>query len=264
MMGEPETGGNALPEARSVGMAAIGAALGAGFRDFRKAPAFGLFFSAVYVLGGWLLLAVASAAGREWWLIPVVAGFPLLGPFTAVGLYEVSRRIEAGEPLDWPGVLGTIFRQKDRQLPSMTAVILVLFLFWVFVAHTLFALFLGLTPASVTAGAGPLDFLLQGKGPLMLMIGTLVGAGFAGVLFGMVLVGLPVLLDREVDFISAIILSFQAAVLNVWPMLAWGLTITAILLLGMAPLFLGLLVALPVLGHASWHMYRALTEYPPE
>lgn len=259
-MTEPDQGQSALPEPRALQPGALAGALRAGFRDFRTAPLFGLFFSAVYVAGGWLLWAAAQAVGREWWLIPVVLGFPLLGPFAAIGLYEVSRRIEAGQRLAWPEVLGVIFAQKDRQLPSMAAVILMLFLFWIFVAHTMFALFLGLTPAATTAGGGVIDFLFQGNGPWLLSVGTLVGAGFAGVLFAMSVVGLPVLLDREVDFISAIILSFRACLMNVGPMFVWGLTITLVIALGMAPLFLGLFVALPVLGHASWHLYRALTD----
>lgn len=259
-MTEPDRGQSALPEPRTLQSGALAGALRAGFRDFRTAPLFGLFFSAVYVAGGWLMWAAAQAAGREWWLIPVVLGFPLFGPFAAIGLYEVSRRIEAGQRLAWSEILGVIFAQKDRQLPWMAAVILMLFLFWVFVAHTMFALFLGLTPAATTAGAGAIDFLFQGNGPWLLVIGTVVGAGFAGVLFAMSVVGLPVLLDREVDFISAIILSFRACVMNFWPMLAWGLTITASIAVGMAPMFVGLFVVLPVLGHASWHLYRALTD----
>lgn len=247
-----------LPEPVVLEARAIADALRAGFGDFRKAPLFGLFFSAVYVAGGWLLYLIATAAGREWWLIPVVAGFPLLGPVSAVGLYEVSRRIEAGAPLDWGAILGAVFRQKDRQLPAMTAIILVLFLFWIFVAHALFALFLGLTPSSVAAGGGAFDFLRYGQGPLMLAIGTLVGAGFAAVLFGMTVVGLPLLLDREVDFVSAIIVSFQAVLANPGPMICWGAAIAGLLVAGMVPMFLGLFVTLPVLGHASWHMYRRL------
>jgi len=255
-MAEPALGASALPEPQTLGPGAIGAALWSGIRDFFKAPVFGMFFSAVYVAGGLTLWGVYRAAGQEWWLIPVAVGFPLLAPFAAIGLYEVSRRIEAGEPLKWGAVLGVVFAQKDRQIPSMAMVVLLLFMFWVFVAHTIFALFMGLQ--AMTNVSSSFAVLWQGNGPVMLMVGALIGAGFAAVLFCITVVGLPMLLEREVDFISAIIVSFQAVFANLGPMILWGLTIAGLLVLGMAPMFLGLFVVLPVLGHASWHMYRAL------
>lgn len=245
-----------IPDPALIGFDAIAASLRAGWSDFRRAPAFGLFFAAFYVLGGLVLAAVATAFGQEWWLIPFVVGFPLLAPFAAVGLYEVSRRIEAGLPLDWGGVLGVVFAQKDRQVPSMAMAILLMFMFWVFVAHTTFAMFMGLQ--SLTNITSSPEILLQGRGLAMLALGTLIGAGFAAALFAITVGGLPLLLDREVDLISAIIASFDAVTSNLAVMLAWALVILGILFVGIAPLFLGLFIALPVLGHASWHMYRHL------
>lgn len=247
---------HAPPAPQRLDRGAIGRALRAGVRDFSAAPAFGLFFSAVYVAGGLVIWLVYAASGQVWWLVPVVLGFPLLGPFAAIGLYEVSRRLERGERLGWGGVLGVVFAHRNRQLPSMAAVILMVFLFWIFVAHAVFALFMGLGPRH--AEIGTLAALMQGNGPVMLLIGGAIGAGFAGVLFAMTVVGLPVLLERDIDFITAIIGSFAAVLMNVGPMILWGLTIVLLLALGMAPLFMGLFVVLPVLGHASWHMYREL------
>lgn len=248
-----------LPEIAAVGVGDIGPVLRAGLRDFLRAPAFGLFFSAFYVAGGLVLWAVYAAAGQDWWLMPFVVGFPLLAPFVAVGLYEVSRRIEAGEVLDWPKVLGVVFAQKDRQVPSMGVVILLIFMVWVVVAHTIFGVFMGL---SAMANPSP-AVLLQGNGPVMLLVGTIVGAGFAAVLFSVTVVGLPLLLHKEVDFITAMIVSVQAVLQNVVPMAIWGCAIAALIFLGMVPLFLGLFVILPVLGHATWHMYRRLMPDQP-
>ena len=245
-----------IPDPALIGIEAIGDSLRAGWRDFRRAPAFGLFFSLFYVLGGLVLAAVALAMGQEWWLIPFVVGFPLIAPFAAVGLYEVSRRIESGLPLDWRSVVGVVFAQKDRQVPSMAMVILLMFMFWVFVAHTTFAMFMGVQ--SLTNVTSSPELLLQGRGLVMLAVGTVIGAGFAAVLFAMTVAGLPLLLDREVDFISAIIASIGAVTANPLVMILWAAVIAAILFAGILPLFLGLFVALPVLGHASWHMYRHL------
>ncbi|MDO5704526.1 MAG: DUF2189 domain-containing protein [Paracoccus sp. (in: a-proteobacteria)] len=255
--GPQEPGGpDPVPEPVQIGISAVTESLLDGLRDFRRAPSFGLLFSAFYVAGGLVLAAVAFASGQEWWLIPFIAGFPLIAPFAAVGLYEVSRRIEAGEPLDWPTVAGVVFAQKDRQMPSMAMVILLLFMFWVFVAHTVFALFMGVS-ALTNITSSP-DVLFQGRGLIMLVVGTLIGAGFAAVLFSFTVVGLPLLLEREVDFITAIITSVKAVTMNPGPMLAWAMTISTILFAGFIPFFLGLFIALPVLGHASWHMYRRL------
>ncbi|MFI0395463.1 DUF2189 domain-containing protein [Paracoccus sp. p1-h21] len=245
-----------IPEIALIDTAAIPASLAAGWRDFLRAPVFGLFFSAFYVAGGLVLAAVAAASGQEWWLMPFIVGFPLIAPFAAIGLFEVSRRLERGAPLDWPAILGVVLAQRKRQLPSMAMVVLLMFMFWVFVAHTIFALFMGVS-ALTNVTSSP-ELLFQGRGLVMLAVGCLVGAGFAAVLFSLTVVALPLLLEREVDFISAMIASMTAVRLNLGVMLVWGLVIAACLFAGIAPLFLGLFVALPVLGHASWHMYRHL------
>jgi uncharacterized membrane protein len=249
-------GPDPLPEIRQVEMSDIPAVLALGLRDFLRAPLFGLFFSAVYVAGGLVLWRVYGVAGQQWWLAPVAVGFPLLGPFAAVGLYEVSRRIEQGQPLDWRAILGVVFAQKDRQIPALAAVIIVVFLFWVFVAHALFALFIGLR--AFGPAQDMMSLFLEGNGPLMLLVGSAVGAGFAGVLFATTVVGLPLLLEKEIDFVTAMIHSTRTTLANPVVMLVWGCLISVFLFLAMLPLFMGLFVALPVLGHATWHMYRRL------
>lgn len=243
-----------LPEPGHISLKDLSRALTLGWRDFRRAPIFGLAFSAFYVLGGWALASVAFASGRDWWLIPFILGFPLIAPFAAVGLYEVSRRIEAGEPLETARILRVVFEQRNRQIPSMAMVILLLFMFWVFVAHTIFALFMGMSALThITTSA---EVLLQGRGLVMLVLGTAVGAGFAAVLFCFTVIGLPLLLDREVDFITAIITSCQAVAANPGVMAVWAGLIAIWLFVAILPAFLGLLIVLPVLGHASWHIYR--------
>ncbi|MFN3578038.1 MAG: DUF2189 domain-containing protein [Tabrizicola sp.] len=244
----------AAPEINLVETSDLRASLVAGWRDFRRAPLLGLVFSAVYVLGGLLITWAMTAKGQIWWTLPASAGFPILGPFIACGFYEVSRRLEQGEPLVAAEIFGVIFRQKDRQIPAMAAVIVVYFLFWNFLSHMIFALFLG--NATMTNVSSSLEVFLSPQGLAMLAFGTAVGAAFATLLFCLTVVSLPMLLDREVDFVTAMLTSFALVRENPRVMLSWGALIAVCLFLGMLPAFLGLFVVLPLFGHASWHLYR--------
>lgn len=241
-----------LPEIGRLTMAEIHASLARGWDDFRRAPLFGLFFSSVYVLGG--LVILATGGGIVVSTLIVSLGFPLVAPFAAVGLYEVSRRLEAGTPLVWSQVLGVVWAERNRQIPWAGAIIVIAFLFWTFLAHMLFALMLGLAPAT-TPGLS-FDLLMTPTGATLTLIQAAVGGGFAFLMFGLTAVSLPLLLDREVDFVSAMILSFRAVIANLPVMLVWAAIIAGCLIAGMLPAFLGLFVALPVLGHATWHIYR--------
>ena len=244
----------AVPEVNEVDASDLRASLAAGWRDFRRAPLLGAVFSAVYVLGGWLIAWAMTTKGQVWWTLPAGAGFPILGPFVACGFYEISRRLEAGEPLVASQVFGVIFRQKDRQIPAIAAVIVVYFLFWNFLSHMIFALFLG--NAVMTNVSSSLAVFTSPQGLMMLAFGTAVGAAFATLLFCLTVVSLPMLLDREVDFVTAMLTSFALVRENPRVMLGWGGLIAVCLFLGMIPGFLGLFVVLPLFGHASWHLYR--------
>lgn len=244
----------AAPEITELAVSDITESLRAGWRDFLGAPLLGLVFAAVYVAGGWLILWSVTAQGQIWWLLPAAAGFPILGPFIACGYYEISRRREAGEPLIWGEIMGVIFRQKDRQIPSIAVVIVVFFLFWNFLAHMIFALFLG--TATLTDISSSTAVFATPEGMAMLGFGTAVGAVFAVLLFALTVISIPLLLDREVDFITAMITSVRLVAANPVVMIGWGAFIGLCLLAGMLPWFLGLFIALPVLGHASWHLYR--------
>ena len=244
----------AKPQVLILDMGDLRAALVAGWSDFRAAPQFGLFFAAVYVAGGWLILYALTVSGQIWWTLPAAAGFPILGPFIACGLYEVSRRLETAAPLSWSAILGVILRQKDRQIPSIAVVIVVFFLFWNFLAHMIFALFMGLQ--AMTNISTSFDVFFTVNGAMMLLIGTLVGAIFSGVLFALTVVSLPLLLDREIDFVTAMITSVSVVLTNPKVMLVWGVLIALLLFGGIALGFFGLFVTLPLLGHATWHLYR--------
>lgn len=228
------------------------AALAAGWADFRAHPRYGLFFAAFYVAGGLVLAMVLTRWGSAAWLIPAAAGFPLLAPFSAVGLYEVSRRREIGEPLSWKPVLGALRGHGDEQIISMGVIIFVAFAFWLIVAHSVFAVF----AAEFGAGAETFAFLVTPVGLAMLAVGSVIGGIMALGFYAVTVVSLPLLVDREVDFLTAIIVSLGVMRANTSLMLVWAVVIAAGLTLAMIPLFLGLFIALPVFGHATWHLYR--------
>jgi uncharacterized membrane protein len=231
-------------------------ALAAGWADFRAAPQFGLFFGGIYVgaglLLGWALFTRSAVA----WLVPAAAGFPLLAPFCAVGLYEVSRRREAGLSLPWGAVLGALRGHGDEQILSFGVIIFVAFGFWLMIAHAIFAIFLS------DSGTESLAFLMSSTGLIMLAVGSAVGALLALGFYAVTVVSLPMLVDRDVDFMTAIITSLAAVRDNGRVLLGWAILIAATLFLAMLPAFLGLFVALPVLGHATWHLYRRAVRHP--
>ena len=177
---------SAVPAINRATLADLAAALRLGWRDFTRAPLFGLFFASVYVLGGWVIYLALTVSGQLWWTLPAAAGFPILGPFIACGLYEVSRQIEQGRRPGWRSVLGVVWAEKNRQIPSIAVVIVVFFLFWNFVAHMIFALFMGLS--SMTDVSSSLSVFLTPNGLAMLAVGTAVGAVFATLLFSITVV----------------------------------------------------------------------------
>lgn len=246
------SGGVEQPVVQHITLADIGASLRAGLHDFRKAPQFGLFFSAVYVLGGFIMLWVG--AGHVSWILATSLGFPLLAPFAAAGLYEVSRRMEAGQALEWSGVLGIVWHERTRQLPWLGAIIVIYFLFWTFLAHMIFALFMGLS--TMTNVSQSLDVFFTANGLAMIAAELGIGAILAFLLFSLTVVSLPLVLDREVDFVTAMLTSMKAVRSNLFVMLVWASLIAVLSLLALLPWFLGLIIVLPVLGHATWHLYR--------
>lgn len=228
------------------------AALSAGLADFMAAPIYGLFFAAVYVAGGLALWFGLGAAGQPVWFLPIAAGFPLLAPFAAIGLYEVSRRREAGEPLSWGPILGALRGKGDGQLALMSVGVLLVFGFWIILARGIFAIFL----ADSGIGFDNLAALWQPAGVSMLLVGTIVGGMVALVLFALTVISLPMLLDREVDFVTAMATSVALVQNNPAIMLTWAGMIAMLLGVAMLPAFMGLFIVLPVLGHATWHLYR--------
>lgn len=230
----------------------LAAALAAGWRDFLAMPRFGLFFGGVYVLAGITIGWATVSGGNLTWLIPAIAGFPLVAPFVAVGLYEASRRRAAGEPLTWRAVLGALKGHGDDQILSMGVIVFVAFSFWMIVAHAIFAVFVG----ESGMGRDPVAAILTPAGLAMIGVGSAVGALMAFAFYAMTVISLPLLVERKVDFLTAIIASLAVVRRNFAVMLGWAAIIAVLLFAAMLPGFVGLMVALPVLGHATWHLYE--------
>jgi len=245
-----------LPEMGEVRLAMLAEALRLGWADMRRAPGYAVLFAGVYVGIGLLMAAITWSSGKSYWLIFAAVGFPLIGPFAAVGFYEVSRRLSRGQPLLVSEILAVIAYQRRRQLPSICAIIIMVFLFWFFLAHMIFALFLGLSTMTNVSSSLAVYFTPQGLG--MLAVGSGVGAMFALLLYAITVVSLPLLLDREVDFVTAMLASIEVVLNNPVPMLAWAALVAGLTFVAMVPAFLGLFVVLPLLGHATWHLYRLI------
>lgn len=258
----PTAGSRTDPVVRSVTVGDIAEALAEGLRDFQSAPIYGLTFGGLYAVGGILIVLSVSALGASYLAYPLAAGFALIGPFVAVGLYEVSRRRETGQPLSWSVVLQTIVSQGHRELGWMAFVTVFVFVVWMYQIRLLIALMLGLKSFATLR-----DFLTvlttTPEGWLFLIIGHLLGAILSLVLFSLTVVSFPLLLDRDLDFVTAMITSVRAVVASPGPMIGWAAVVVVLMIVACLPAFLGLLFVLPVLGHATWHLYRRIVPSEP-
>ena len=251
-----------MPKVLPITFDDLGAAFRAGVRDFKRAPLFGLFFGGVYAAGGWLMYWLFAVMQAPWAIIPVALAFPLIGPFVAVGLYDVSRRLDRGERLRWGDVLGVVFEQRRRELAWMAFVVMFICFVWFYQIRTLLAIFL--QNESFHTMSDFLTILVTTQaGIAFLIVGTGVGAFLALVLFSVTVVAIPLLLERDRDFITAIVTSVKAVTTSPAPMVAWGLTVTALVMVATLAGFLGLMVVLPVLGHATWRLYQRLVAPEP-
>lgn len=231
-------------------------ALRAGLRDMARRPGLSLFFGLVYAVFGAVLVAGLLVFEKVWILIAVGVGFPLVAPFLAAGLYEMSRRLKSGEPFTATDIFLVIFRQRRREFGWMALVILFLFWMWAYQVRLWLAIFLQNHAHTMERLLNAIFTTADGAG--FLIVGTIVGAVLATCLFTLTVISMPLLMDKDIDFITAMITSFKTVQASPAVMLGWGATVGALTLVAVAPAFLGVIVIFPLLGHASWHLYERL------
>lgn len=243
-----------LPQLRRIDLKAGPECLLLGLRDFSRAPKYGLFFGGVCALVGWLFIWLLFQMSMPYFAYPAVIGFAFIAPFIAAGIYEVSRRLEADQPLSWRVVLGTAWLQKGRDMGWMALVTGFAFFIWIDYAAITFLLFFGLRELQLDAFIEALTTTYAGL--YFILLGNFVGAIIAITVFSVTVISLPLLLDRDIDFATAMTASVRSVIANPLPMAIWAAIIGVSILIIIITAFIALPVILPVLGHGTWHMYR--------
>jgi uncharacterized membrane protein len=249
------TANTARPEVRTITAGDLGDALRKGLADFNAAPTHVLFLGLMYPVLGFVLARAVFQYNVLPLLFPLVAGFAIMGPFAAIGLYEISRLREQGRPVSWRNALEVVHAPGFKSILLLGGVLLALFSIWLGAAHLLYgAIFGDAGPKSLSAFAQ--DIFGTKLGTELLIVGHLVGAAFAAAAFAISVVSFPLLLDRRVDVATAIGTSVRAVAANPRVMAEWAVIVAGLLMMGSVPMLMGLAVAVPVLGHATWHLYR--------
>ncbi|MCC9626119.1 DUF2189 domain-containing protein [Thalassospira sp. MA62] len=234
-----------------------GAWLEAGWRDFKRAPAIGLAYGAFCVIVGYLIVLSVFQTGQLYLTLPLAAGFMLLAPILAVGLYETSRRLEMGENVTlWHSLNG--FRRNPGQIGALGVVMMLFFLVWTRIAMLLFALFYNGTMPSLDVLVWQTFFTRDAM--TFVLTGSIIGGTLALIVFAVSVVSIPLLVDRDVDVVTAVMISVAAFRKNWKVLTGWAAVIAILAASGIVVFLFGLAVMMPLLGFASWHAYRGLID----
>jgi len=252
----------AAPVIRTIGLSDLHEALRLGWEDFKAVPSHAIILCVIYPVLGLVLARTVLGYSVLPLLFPLAAGFALLGPFAALGLYELSRRRESGaEPSAWDA-LEVLRSPSFGAMLGLGTLLLALFVTWVATAQAIYVAAFGYQPA-----AGMPDFiervLTTSQGSWLIVVGCGVGFLFAVVALCISVVSFPLMLDRHAGAFDAMATSLRAVAKNPVPMATWGLIVAVLLVLGSLPAFLGLAIVIPLLGHATWHLYRKVIAPDP-
>ena len=260
-------GANTTPErpvVRRISTSDVYYALGRGVADFSAVPSHAVFLCVIYPLLGILLIGITLGNSHSLLPLafPLAAGFALVGPLAAIGLYELSRRREAGLDTSSSHALDVLHSPSLGAIIALGVLLMALFLIWLVVAEALYIAIFGYTaPDSITQFAK--DVLTTSRGWTLIIAGTGIGFLFAALVLAISAISFPLLLDRDVGAAVAVHTSLRVIAANPLPMALWGLIVAAALVIGSIPFFVGLTVVVPVLGHATWHLYRRTVEPDP-
>ena len=254
-----ETADPRVPAIRRIGLTDLQEALARGLDDFAAARSDVVFLCLVYPLAGLVLARLAFGYDLLPLIFPLVSGFALVGPVAGIGLYEISRRREQNLSASWADAFGLVRSPTFGSIVLLALVLLAIYLLWLAVANVIYDLTLGPEPP-VSIAAFAHDVFTTSRGWAMIVIGIGVGFLFALLVLATSVVSFPLLVDRDIDVDTAVRTSVRAFVANPAPIAAWGLIVAAGLVIGSLPAFLGLILIMPVLGHATWHLYRRLVD----
>jgi uncharacterized membrane protein len=249
------------PAVRRIAMADLKNILAKGISDFAAYRTDVMFLCIIYPATGVLLAWLAFGYDLLQLVFPLAFGFALIGPVAAVGLYEISRRREQGVDITWADAFGVVRAPAFGAILVLGLVLLAILLFWLAAAQGIYVMSLGPEPP-VSIGAFARDVLTTPAGWGMIVVGMAVGFLFALLVLTISVVSFPLLLDRNVGLYAAVATSARAVATSPGPMAAWGLIVVGALAIGSIPLLLGLIVVIPVLGHATWHLYRKVVVSP--
>ena len=244
----------------TITLSVLRSAVALGLSDFARSPIRSATFGLIYVLGGLFILATLTYFGQPWMIVPVAIGFPLIAPFVCAGLYEISKLHQSSQPVSLFEILKSSIRKKE--LGWMAFVVLFVFWIWIYQVRILLAIFLGYSSLS-SIGQFVEVVTSTYDGLLFLSVGTIIGAILSTILFSLTVISMPLLLDKEIDVVTAMIFSVKSVLVNPFTMLCWGIFVAILTFFALLLMFLGLIFVLPILGHATWHLYtRTIEELP--
>ena len=241
-------------EINSVTINNILEALAAGMRDTRKGFRYSILIGLFLAAGGWMLALLLIRFHLPYLVYPLAMAFALISPFIATSLYEISRRIEKDEPLSWGAIFASVRNTTRRDMGWMALVTAFSFVIWMDIAAFMTFGFFGLSARTVTVFVD--QIFSTPSGIAFLLLGNAVGASIALTVFSITVISFPILFDRDIDFVTAMITSVRTVLANPRAMLAWFVTIGFFSALSFLSLFVGLIFFFPLLGHATWHVYR--------
>ena len=247
------------PAVRKIGLADLRDALKRGIADFLAMPTHAVFLCLIYPIVGVILARLTLGYDLLPLLFPLAAGFALVGPFAALGFYELSRRREQGLPVSWQDAFDVLHSPSRDAIAALALLLLVIFAIWIAVAQAIYIAYFGYAPAASIPHFATQVFTTP-AGWMLIIVGNLVGFLFAVLVLTISVVSFPLLLDRDVGAVEAVLTSVRVVAANPMIMAVWGLIVAALLVVGALPLFFGLAVVVPVLGHSTWHLYRKVVE----